>query len=523
MKLRKCGLAFVLAAATAISLPGISTMAEEPDPSQTPVADIPEEYIREQMEKIESGEIEDVFIRVKVLESAQIIPAEILGAIGEQDMGLTVSVYESDSDQYPAYEWTFNGITSGLEATQEDFDIGVEIDSAEVYNGVDSVVADDAAFTTFSLDCNGNVPTGAILCMPASDETAMYEMQNVYGYNRGSKAILDFGGGAGFGDSYSNGWWMSVRLFQSGVRDYIMTPSELEAQEIYQDSQHFSDIGEAEKQIQAGLSQGFSEINISMENYYGNDYVLSSDTLQAVRDAGAELNITFPGAEASKTYRWIFHGKEMSGEIPAVDLTVRFPYDDETAEKADQMITNDVEMCVLDFQHSGSLPAGTDFTTLFSLDRRELAGTQGYLYYLNEDSGTLELVSQTGFYLTDHQGMEAVYVSLNDLSHCSAYVVTDKMAEGPKVDNTVSEPDPGPQPDPDPESRPDNPQVQTPEGDPSGGDVQGAGTDEQKSPVNRTEAPRTGDSSRTGILVLLLAAGGGAILLSGMKKVKNGR
>ena len=249
MKLRKCGLAFVLAAATAISLPGISTMAEEPDPSQTPVADIPEEYIREQMEKIESGEIEDVFIRVKVLESAQIIPAEILGAIGEQDMGLTVSVYESDSDQYPAYEWTFNGITSGLEATQEDFDIGVEIDSAEVYNGVDSVVADDAAFTTFSLDCNGNVPTGAILCMPASDETAMYEMQNVYGYNRGSKAILDFGGGAGFSDSYSNGWWMSVRLFQSGVRDYIMTPSELEAQEIYQDSQHFSDIGEAEKQI----------------------------------------------------------------------------------------------------------------------------------------------------------------------------------------------------------------------------------------------------------------------------------
>ena len=51
MKLRKCGLAFVLAAATAISLPGISTMAEEPDPSQTPVADITEEYIREQMEK----------------------------------------------------------------------------------------------------------------------------------------------------------------------------------------------------------------------------------------------------------------------------------------------------------------------------------------------------------------------------------------------------------------------------------------------------------------------------------------
>ena len=135
----------------------------------------------------------------------------------------------------------------------------------------------------------------------------------------------------------------------------------------------------------------------------------------------------------------------------------------------------------------------------------------------------LELVSQTDFYLTDHQGMEAVYVSLNDLSHCSAYVVTDKMAEGPKVGQYSF--GTGFRASARSRSRvpADNPQVQTPEGDPSGGDVQGAGTDEQKSPVNRTEAPRTGDSSRTGILVLLLAAGGGAILLSGMKKVKNGR
>lgn len=213
MLLRKKGLACFLAAATAMAFPAVSGFAAESDPSQTPVADIPEEYIREQMEKIESEEIEDVFIRVKVLESAQIIPAEILSAIGEQDMGLTVSVYESASDQYPAYEWTFNGIMSGLEATQEDFDIGVEIDSAEVYNGVDSVVAEDVNFTTFSLNCNGNVPTGAILCMPAADETAYYEMQNVYGYSRGSKAILEFGGGAGYADSYTNGWWMSVREF----------------------------------------------------------------------------------------------------------------------------------------------------------------------------------------------------------------------------------------------------------------------------------------------------------------------
>lgn len=528
MLLRKKGLACFLAAATAMAFPAVSGFAADPDPSQTPVADIPEEYIWEQIEKIESGETDSVLIHVKVLESARTIPVEILGTIGEQDMILTVSVYESVSEPYPAYEWTFNGIISGLEAAQEDFDIGVEIDSAEVYNGADSVLAEGVDFTTFSLNCNGNVPTGAILYMPAADETAMYEMQNIYGYSRGSKAILDFGGvrGAGYADKYNNdGWWMSISSFQRGVRDYIMTPDELEGQEIYQDNQSFSEIEEAEEQIQAGLSQGFSELNLRLEQYSDREYVLSAATLQAVRDVGADLNITFPGAEASATYSWIFQGAEMEGEIPAVDLTVSFPYNDETAQEVDQIITNDVEMQILDFRHSGKLPAGTDFTTLFSLDRKDLAGTQGYLYYLNEESGMLELVSRTDFYLTDG----AVYTRLNDLSHCSAYVITDQMAEGPQVDNTLPEPEPEPQPTPEPEPEPQptpgsgqtEPQPQDPSEQPSGTDDQNTDGG-QKTPVEQIRAPKTADGAEAGCMMVLMFAAGAAIVFCA-RKIRAGR
>lgn len=519
MLLRKKGLACFLAAATAMAFPAVSGFAADPDPSQTPVADIPEEYIWEQIEKIESGETDSVLIHVKVLESARTIPVEILGTIGEQDMILTVSVYESVSEPYPAYEWTFNGIISGLEAAQEDFDIGVEIDSAEVYNGVDSVVAEDVNFTTFSLDCNGNVPAGAILCMPAADETAYYEMQNVYGYSRGSKAILEFGGGAGYADSYTNGWWMSVREFQSGVRDYIMTPDKLEGQEIYQDNQLFSEIEEAEKQIQVGLCQGFSELNLRLGQYSGREYVLSAATLQAVRDAGADLNITFPGAEASATYSWMFRGTEMAGDIPAVDLTVQFPDNNETAQEVDQIIKNDVEMQILDFRHSGKLPAGTDFTTLFSLDRKDLAGTQGYLYYLNEESGMLELVSRTDFYLTEHQTMEAIYVRLNDLSHCSVYVVTDQMAEGPQVDNTLPEPEPEPQPTPEPGQT--EPQPQDPSEQPSGTDDQNTDGG-QKTPVEQIRAPKTADGAAAGCMMVLMFAAG-AVSVFCARKIRAGR
>ena len=174
-----------------------------------------------------------------------------------------------------------------------------------------------------------------------------------------------------------------------------------------------------------------------------------------------------------------------------------------------EIITNDVEMQILDFRHSGKLPAGTDFTTLFSLDRKELAGTQGYLYYLNEESGMLELVSRTNFYLTDG----AVYTRLNDLSHCSAYVITDQMAEGPQVDNTLPEPEPEPQPTPEPEPEPQptpgsgqtEPQPQDPSEQPSGTDDQNTDGG-QKTPVEQIRAPKTADGAEAGCMMVLMFA-----------------
>ena len=274
------------------------------------------------------------------------------------------------------------------------------------------------------------------------------------------------------------------------------------------------------KQIQVGLCQGFSELNLRLGQYSGREYVLSAATLQAVRDAGADLNITFPGAEASATYSWMFRGTEMAGDIPAVDLTVQFPDNNETAQEVDQIIKNDVEMQILDFRHSGKLPAGTDFTTLFSLDRKDLAGTQGYLYYLNEESGMLELVSRTDFYLTGHQTMEAIYVRLNDLSHCSVYVVTDQMAEGAAGGQHTSGTRAGTAAYAQSRGQTE-PQPQDPSEQPSGTDDQNTDGG-QKTPVEQIRAPKTADGAAAGCMMVLMFAAG-AVSVFCARKIRAGR
>ena len=125
-------------------------------------------------------------------------------------------------------------------------------------------------------------------------------------------------------------------------------------------------------------------VNIRMGYYWGNEYVLSTETLNAVRESGKTLNITWPGVEASATYIWTFHGSEMGEVTVPVNLLVLFPLDnDETVTAIDGKMTNQPRRIVLDFQHSGPLPAGTDFATLsFSFDNID-AGQDGYYYYFS--------------------------------------------------------------------------------------------------------------------------------------------
>ena len=141
--------------------------------------------------------------------------------------------------------------------------------------------------------------------------------------------------------------WCTIRGLSAGVDagDYILTPADLDY-----DTKTYSDISEAEERIKRDLRSDAQEVNIRMAYYSGNEYKLSAETLNAVRESGKDLNITFPGVEASATYMWTFHGSEM-GEVTApVDLIVRFPVSGDVVEAVNGKITNDAGTLMLDFQ-----------------------------------------------------------------------------------------------------------------------------------------------------------------------------
>ena len=487
MNRRKYRLAAAFAAAIMIfPVSAAGVQASEPDPAQapaTPAAELPEDYIRE---ALADPEVEAV--RVSVLKSAETVPQDILDTLGKEDKSLTVAVYADASDQYPEYEWDFNGIL-GLDDVKRDFDLGVSIDLPEVREGAARAIADDTVpFTVFSLEQEGEIPYGALLSLPVAG--SYYEIQNVYSYDREREKIIDQNLTAGYSDGHANGWWVRVRYFFDGGGDYIVTPSELDYE-----NRVYQDIEEAERKIVEELQSDDPVVNIHMGYYWGNEYVLSTETLNAVRESGKMLNITWPGVENAATYIWTFHGSEMDEVTAPVDLSVLFPYDDEEAVTAiDGMMTNDPDRIVLDFEHSGPLPAGTDFSVaVFAFDNIDTS-QNGYYYYYDEAAGKLQYSGRASWYTGLNYGREMQFVRLEDLSHCSYYVITDVMAEGPDVDNTMPE-KPGTE-------DPEGPGTEDPENppQPSGGDGNDAGGADGQDKDNGsnvknpgTASPKTGD------------------------------
>ena len=218
MNRRKYRLAAAFAAAIMIfPVSAAGVQASEPDPAQarasvTPDAELPEDYIRE---ALADPSVETV--RVTVLKSADTVPQDILNTLGEKDKTLTVAVYADASDQYPEYEWQFNGIL-GLDYVNGDFDLGVSIDLPDVREGAAEYIGDDSVpFTAFSLEQEGDIPNGAWLSLPVAG--SMFELQNVYSYDREQGKLMSQNGSAGFSDNHSNGWWVTVRYFYDGGGD----------------------------------------------------------------------------------------------------------------------------------------------------------------------------------------------------------------------------------------------------------------------------------------------------------------
>ena len=145
----------------------ISDRAGDVNPAITPVAELPEEYIRE----------------------AESVPADILDLVSENGGILSVAVYENAADKYPLYIWGIRGgYSSGKEA---DFKLKVSVNVPEIKQGAAGVIGDGGvAFATVSMAHAGELPENAELSVPIPD-AEKYGVQNVYFYDHDRGRITD--------------------------------------------------------------------------------------------------------------------------------------------------------------------------------------------------------------------------------------------------------------------------------------------------------------------------------------------
>ena len=389
-------------------------------------------------------------IRIKLQDNgSQALSRDTLTKLYDADKMLSIEMYAPENDAEPYYTWFINGTAhdyNGYIPCAEQISLGVTIDAPEFREKIDGIFGYEALYTSVEMDYQGLLPGGIILSVPTQLDS--FEVADVYEYNEYTEWLADTVYGAGFTDANTSyGWVLGIRMNNSYVYggNYILTNEPLPVKPIDPDDVIYSDINEIEAKIlKDAADPEKSEINVKAGIYVPNidTYKLSIPTLEAVRDSGKVLNVTFPGVEASAEYTWTFDGSAMGEILQEVDLVVTYPW---PVDEVESMITNGADPFVLNFRHSGVLPSGTTFRTGgFGGDVQD--GSYGYLYYL-VDSGKVDVPNHMEYvgavaFSTEVDEYDYVhgYATISGLTRCSTYVITETRAEGPNI--VYPEPEP---------------------------------------------------------------------------------
>ena len=132
----------------------------------------------------------------------------------------------------------------------------------------------------------------------------------------------------------------------------------------------------------------------------------------------------------SEGVTWRFNGADIVNDAKPIDLTVDIKPIEENTSEAAQEIQEKLDAqsaVVLKFAENGELPGKATIQVKVDYAMREYLGTGEPLcvYYFNNQTGKLELIAENLVVIND------TYVEFA-ITHCSYYVLTQKIAEEPE-------------------------------------------------------------------------------------------
>lgn len=152
-----------------------------------------------------------------------------------------------------------------------------------------------------------------------------------------------------------------------------------------------------------------------------NPDTISEDLLNSIKESGKNVTFNILNEDNKLKYSWSFNGKDMKN-TDGINLNLNIDFRTDK-QKEIEKITKQKDMFYLQFAYHGKLPAPTTIKVDVSSQYKD--GEYIYLYYFNEEKGTIEKAS-SGI------KVENGY-ALFTIDHCSTYFFTKQVMK-----NTVN-------------------------------------------------------------------------------------
>ena len=150
---------------------------------------------------------------------------------------------------------------------------------------------------------------------------------------------------------------------------------------------------------------------------------VKSDVFTSAKETGKDVTFNILDEKNRTQYSWTFNGATITNPSMDLDLSLTFT---SNKENEIQALAKNTDLFYLTFAHHGELPGVAKMKVDVSSKYKD--GDEIYLYYYNEEKGTVE---QTGNKVLVKDG----YAEF-EISHCSTYFLTSKLIEETNKNNS---------------------------------------------------------------------------------------
>lgn len=379
----------------------------------------------------------DSSVTIRVMKNGLSIPKSVLAKAQEQGKKLIIEIFQPGYDAAMFNSrWVFDPSRVHWTLDQDEYELGINLDLDSPYHSrnpnaashpVSSIVGSDstqwAVYDMPELDgSEGETLPGFYVEVDHWGEFDGLSTMPLYNYSNEAGALYPWGSAVRGDDAVVSDTitWPTVRIDNPCWGAHYAVLSE---------EHNYLPAEEIETQITASDTE---EIDLQLGAcFLDNQYVLPAKTLDMLRDSGKTLTLNFMGVEAQPAYSWTFDGSRIT-DTTDIDLFVLFSYSVYNELPIELLPSGDIPMILFDFAHSGLVPDGTSISVTAP---SEYLGS-GYLYYVNEENGTLDYIGRTS------SAMQNEYfctLSVSGITHCSRYLVSAQELTG---DNIVMPEDP---------------------------------------------------------------------------------